>query len=169
MPHDHRGTGLFLSHWCAWQQKESIGKGRSIIGSSWDENGHWVWALQSMDYLVCICLLLKSKLREKAAAELHQAKRCWLVSHVKPLKWHERWEQLRLAVCGSAHMAQPSQAKLQQHYITASCFHISFTFLFKMVVLLLCCHLCLEGIGFHIVYHIFIAATLQIPKMAIVT
>jgi hypothetical protein len=44
--------------------------------------------------------------------------------------------------------------------ITASRFLIPFTFFFKMVVMFLSCPLRLEGIGFRVVYHIFVAALL---------
>ena len=40
----------------------------------------------------------------------------WLISGVQPLEASEWWEQLHLGIFGSAHVAQPSQAKLWQHY-----------------------------------------------------
>ena len=54
--------------------------------------------------------------RIQAVAEPAITSKSWLISGVQPLGASKRWEQLRLAIFGSARVAQPSRATLRQHY-----------------------------------------------------
>ena len=67
--------------------------------------------------IVITCLCRKSKSGQKWWLSWLSRVKSWFASHVERLECIKRWDGLHLAIFGSAHVAQPSWAKLQQHYL----------------------------------------------------
>ena len=66
--------------------------------------------------IVIACLCRKSESGQKRWLSWLSRVKSWFASHVERLECPKRWDGLRLAIFGSARVAQPSQAELQQHY-----------------------------------------------------
>ena len=68
-----------------------------------------------------LCCHFQNKIQ--AVAEPAIPSMSWLISRVQLLGASKQWEPLRLTIFGSARVAQPSRAKLRQHYTNLTIYH----------------------------------------------